>query len=173
VVRFIQSGPRGSKVQVIKQTLYRTNDGSRHHVRLAGKRPSRAGSDSVVELKARFDEKSNISWRGNWREGRHGGVRLVGLKTHCKLSLPIRKEDSGSPNTRTWAPATTIPRRRAATRTSSFLTSDPEITEGVFRSLQFPHPQSRQPGLQDLIGGAGEFPQRTLKRSAREQDPPT
>jgi polyphosphate kinase len=69
-----------------------------------------------VELKARFDEANNIEWaRALERAGVHVVYGLVGLKTHCKVLLVIRREPGRSAcgGTSTWAPANYHPLHRA------------------------------------------------------------
>jgi polyphosphate kinase len=132
VVGFIQQGAQDTAVLSMKQTLYRTSHDSPMFQALIEAAATKEAT-VVVELMARFDEASNITWSRSMEDA---GVQVfhgvVGLKTHCKLAMLVRHDEDGV--TRRYCHLGTGNYNPVTARfytDLSLLTADPKITEQV------------------------------------------
>jgi polyphosphate kinase len=171
VVSFIESAAEDPRVLSMKQTLYRTSEHSLIVPALISA-ASRKEVTAVVELKARFDEASNIRWA---RDLEDAGVQvfhgLVGLKTHCKLSLLVRRDPDGV--TRRYAHLGTGNYNSTTARIYtdlSLLTSDPEITAAIHDVFSFLTAYAEHPSYDPLLVSPLDLAEKCLGLIAREAE---
>ena len=171
VISFIESAAEDDRVMSIKQTLYRTNEHSLIVPALIAAAAKKEVT-AVVELKARFDEASNIKWA---RDLEDAGVQvfhgLVGLKTHCKLSLLVRRDPDGV--TRRYCHIGTGNYNATTARIYtdlSLLTSDPEITSSVHDVFSFLTAYAENPSYEPLLVAPLDLAEKTLALIEREAE---
>jgi len=171
VVSFIESAAEDPRVLSMKQTLYRTSE---HSLIVPALMSAAAKKEvtAVVELKARFDEASNIRWA---RDLEDAGVQvfhgLVGLKTHCKLSLLVRRDADGV--TRRYAHLGTGNYNATTARIYtdlSLLTADPQITSAVHDVFSFLTAYAEHPNYGPLRVAPLNLAEQCLAMIAREAE---
>jgi polyphosphate kinase len=152
VVNFIRTASDDPRVLSMKQTLYRTNTGSpiaEALLEAAGKKEVTV----VVELKASFDEATNIQWARSFEDaGVHVSHGLANLKTHAKLALMVRNDPDGK--IRRYAHLGTGNYNPSTARyysDFSLLTSDEAITSAVHDVFNFLTAYSEQPHYKPLM----------------------
>jgi polyphosphate kinase len=132
VVEFLQAAANDPKALSIKLTLYRTSGDSVIIQALKDAAQNGKQVTAVVELKARFDERNNITWaRELEAAGCHVVYGIVGLKTHCKAAMVVRREPRG---VRRYVHLSTGNYNSTTARLYSdlgLMTSDPDIADDV------------------------------------------
>ena len=169
VVSFIEGGARDPAVLSIKQTLYRTSEDS-PIVRALMEAAQSKEVAVVVELKARFDEASNIRWARSLEEA---GVQVfhgvVGLKTHCKLAMLTRNDPDGE--IRRYAHLGTGNYNPSTARfytDLSLLTANHEITSAVHAVFNFLTARSEERSYKPLFVSPVDLARNTVQLIDRE-----
>ena len=171
VVGFIETGAKDPKVISMRQTLYRTGEDS-PIVQALSEAAATKEVTVVVELKARFDEASNIRWARSLEDA---GVQvfhgLVGLKTHCKLTLLVRRDPDAA--TRRYAHLGTGNYNAVTSRfytDLSLFTANEEVTEAVQEVFNFLTAYADHPHYDPLLVSPVDCAERTIALIQREAE---
>jgi polyphosphate kinase len=171
VVNYVEAAAQDPNVVSIKQTLYRTSSDSPMFRALTEAAQNKEVT-VVVELMARFDEASNIRWA---RDLEDAGVQvfhgIVGLKTHCKLSLLVRRDPDGA--IRRYAHLGTGNYNPVTARfytDLSLLTSDPEITSSVHSVFNYLTAHSESDDYAPLLVAPLTLAESTIRLIHRETE---
>ncbi len=152
VVDFINEAAVDPKVVALKQTLYRTSGDS--PIIEALKLASANGKQvtALVEIKARFDEANNIEWARQLEDvGVHVVYGMVGLKTHCKCCLVVRRESSGMQRYAHLGTGNYNPKTARIYTDFSLFTANEEITGEVAALFNTLTGFSRRPEFKKLL----------------------
>jgi polyphosphate kinase len=169
--RFIEQAAADPHVLAIKQTLYRTSGDSAVVDALID--AAEAGKQVVVlvEVKARFDEQANIAWaRVLERAGCHVVYGLVGLKTHCKTSLVVRREGGRLRRYSHLGTGNYNPKTARLYEDLGLLTADPEVGADLTDLFNTLTGYSRQTTYRTLLVAPHGIRAGILERIEREID---
>ena len=168
---FISDAAADPQTEAIKMTVYRVGDDTPFVKSLIRAAETGKQVACVIELKARFDEERNLRWaRQLEKAGAHVTYGVLGLKTHTKVALVVRKEGEGL---RCYAHIGTgnYHMKTAKLYTDvGLLTCDPSITADVVNLFHYLTGAARTPQYQHLLVAPTNMRQRFLERIAREID---
>jgi len=171
IVEWIEAAAQDPQVLAIKITLYRTSGDSPIVEALINAANTGKQVTAIVELRARFDEASNIQWARRLEEaGAHVIYGVVGLKTHCKALLIVRR-DADQPRRYVHLGTGNYHSRTARIYTDfSLLTSEPKLTEEVAVVFNTLTGLAGYPGLKKLMVAPFDMHSRLIRLIERERD---
>jgi polyphosphate kinase len=171
VIDFIEAAAADDKVLAIKQTLYRTSSDS--PVVHALQRAADNGKQvtAVIELKARLDEERNILWaRELEKAGVHVVFGFVGLKTHCKVALVVRREDDGIRRYVHLSTGNYNPQTARIYTDLGFFTCNPDFCEDASALFNYLTGYSELPQWRKLVVAPSRMQQFMLEKIQQEID---
>lgn len=172
--RFIKAAARDKDTLAIKQTIYRTSADSPFVPELARAAENGKAVACLVEVRARFDEMNNVERAKELeKHGVHVAYGVMGLKTHTKISLIVRREADAPGGLRCYAHVGTgnYNSRTAELYTDlGLLTCDPEITEDVIDLFNYLTGRSRKRDYKRLLVAPNTMRKRFIEMIDRETE---
>jgi polyphosphate kinase len=171
VVDFIEAAANDERVLAIKQTLYRTSSDS--PIVRALQRAADSGKQvtAVIELKARLDEEHNILWaRALEKSGVHVVFGFIGLKTHCKVALVVRREEDGIRRYVHLGTGNYNPQTARLFTDLGFFTSRPEFCEDASALFNYLTGYSELPQWHKLVVAPSRLQAFMIEQIDREGD---
>ncbi len=171
VVELIEKAATDPQVLAIKITLYRTSGDSPVVEALIDAANAGKQVTAIVELRARFDEATNIQWARRLEEaGAHVIYGVVGLKTHCKAMLIVRRDADRLRHYVHLGTGNYHPRTARIYTDFSLLTSQPQLTEEVAIVFNTLTGLAGYPGLKKLLVAPFDMHSRLIQLIERERD---
>ncbi len=169
VVEFIRQAAQDPHVLAIKQTLYRVGSNSPIVAALMEARKNGKQVAVLLELKARFDEENNIEWARKLEdEGVHVVYGVMGLKTHAKVCMVVRREAEGIRRYLHMGTGNYNPTTSRIYTDFSFFTSDPVMGEDVTDLFNALTGFSKKKAYAKLLVAPGGIREQLLERIQRE-----
>ena len=169
VIDFVNMAARDPKVLALKQTLYRTGEDSPVVQGLIDAAERGKEVTALVELKARFDEASNIEQARRLEEsGVHVIYGVMGLKTHCKLSMLLRRDDDGLRRYAHLGTGNYNPSTARVYTDLGMITSREDITADVAEVFNLLTTRSRETSFRKLLVAPSTLMKGLLHRIDRE-----
>src|SRR5437763_3453372 len=168
IVELIEKAANDPQVLAIKITLYRTSGDSPIVEALIDAAKAGKQVTAILELRARFDEATNIQWARRLEEaGAHVIYGVVGLKTHCKAMLIVRRDADQLRRYVHLGTGNYHPRTARSYPDFSFLTTEPELTDEVAIVFNTLTGLSGYPGLKKLMVAPFDMHSRVIKMIKR------
>src|SRR5437763_4745031 len=171
IVDLVEEAARDPQVLAIKITLYRTSGDSPLVEALINAGGAGKQATAVVELRARFDEAANIQWARRLEEaGAHVLYGVVGLKTHCKALLVVRRDSDRLRQYVHLGTGNYHPRTARVYTDFSLFTTNPKLTDEVAIVFNTLTGLASYPGLKMLMVAPFDLSRRVIALIERERD---